>query len=149
MRAQRIQEFKGTTKSKYTGNLDFCGEIVTDEQKAKELLNHIKEDDISQLDDEHVILDFFKHELLPLDGNNLDNVEFDYDQILIRVAKSWLNGEFDESYDWEVEDKRESYVKDMEKTVCWKHFRQEQEIVSRELEIKVLNELLDELLMDL
>lgn len=149
MRAQRIQEFEGTTKSKYTGNLDFCGEIVTDEQKAKELLNHIKEDDISQLDDEHVILDFFKHELLPLDGNNLDNVEFDYDQILIRVAKSWLNGEFDESYDWEVEDKRESYVKDMEKTVCWKHFRQEQEIVSRELEIKVLNELLDELLMDL
>lgn len=149
MRAQRIQEFEGTTKSKYTGNLDFCGEIVTDEQKAKELLNHIKEDDISQLDDEHVILDFFKHELLPLDGNNLDNVEFDYDQILIRVAKSWLNGEFDESYDWEVEDKRESYVKDMEKMVCWKHFRQEQEIVSRELEIKVLNELLDELLMDL
>lgn len=149
MPAQRIQEFEGTTKSKYTRNLDFCGEKVTDEQKAKELLNHIKEDDISQLDDEHVILDFFKHELLPLDGNNLDNVEFDYDQILIRVAKSWLNGEFDESYDWEVEDKRESYVKDMEKTVCWKHFRQEQEIVSRELEIKVLNELLDELLMDL
>ncbi|KAL8062584.1 hypothetical protein ABFX02_02G157500 [Erythranthe guttata] len=117
-------------------------------EEYKELINK------SQDNNEQVmLLDFFMHEISNLDyhGNylNHDNVKFNYDEVL-RVAKSWVNGETcDESYDWgNMEDKRESYVKDIEKGVCWKNFTQDREIVSSELEIEIWEELVYELIID-
>ncbi|KAL3630287.1 hypothetical protein CASFOL_023271 [Castilleja foliolosa] len=43
---------------------------------------------------------------------------------------------------------RGAYVKDMEKEVSWNKFKQEQEEMSIELEVMVLNELIDEALVD-
>ncbi|KAI3444623.1 hypothetical protein Pfo_001288 [Paulownia fortunei] len=149
MLTRRIQELEGVAKPKYTRKLSFGGEIVAIsegvnavEEKAKQLLSHVKEDSRSQAN--HVILDFFMHEL-SINGN-LHDVEFDCE--ILRIAKSWMNGEYDESYEWEVEDKRDAYVKDMEKGAGWNKFKQEQEETSKELEVKVWDELIDELLAD-
>ncbi|KAL7158612.1 hypothetical protein ABFS83_02G155900 [Erythranthe nasuta] len=117
-------------------------------EEYKELINK------SQDNNEQVmLLDFFMHEISNLDyhGNyvNHDNVKFNYDEVL-RVAKSWVNGETcDGSYDWDnTEDKRESYVKDIEKGVCWKNFTPDREIVSNELEIEIWEDLVYALIID-
>ncbi|KAK4381197.1 hypothetical protein Sango_2994100 [Sesamum angolense] len=90
------------------------------------------------------ILDFFMHELST--KGKFKDVKFDSE--IVKSAKAWMNGEYDESYEWEVEDNRTAYVKDMEKGVCWNKFKQEQEEMSLELQDKVLDELINELSAD-
>lgn len=95
-------------------------------------------------DNDQVILDFFMHEL-SINGM-LQNDEFDCK--ILRIARSWIDDEFDESYEWEVEKERASYVKDMERGICWNNFTQEQQEVSIELGFEVLDDLIDNLLID-
>lgn len=137
MLTRRIQELS------YEGEIAIIEGVNAAEEKSKQLLSHVKEESKIQAND-RVILDFFMHELSV--NGKLHDVEFDCK--ILRIAKSWMNGEYDESYEWEVDDKRGSYVKDMEKGVCWNKFKQEQEEVSKELEVKVLDDLIDDLLAD-
>ncbi|KAK6119420.1 hypothetical protein DH2020_046836 [Rehmannia glutinosa] len=154
MLTRRIQELEVITKPKHTRKLSFGGEIAinsegavnAEEEKAKQLLSHVKEEVQSSQANDHLILDFFTHEL-SINGK-FNDVEFDNE--ILRIARSWMNGDYDyESYEWEVEDKRKAYVKDMEKGVSnWNQFRQEQEELSKELEVMVLDDLIHEVLDD-
>ncbi|GFP98526.1 hypothetical protein PHJA_001996500 [Phtheirospermum japonicum] len=148
---RRIEELDCATKSKHTRKHSFRGEIAIcegvneAEDKAKQLLSHVKGDSqTQQVNNDHMIYDFFMHEL-SINGK-LPDIEFDNE--ILRMAKSWINGEYAESYEWEVENTREAYVKDMEKGVFWNKFKQEQEEMSIELEVMVLNELIDEALVE-
>lgn len=109
------------------------------EEKAKQLLSHVRESSNDQ-----AILDFFMHEL-SINGKLHDH---EFDCKILRIARSWIDGEFDESYEWEVEKKRASYVKDMEKGTFWNNFEQEQQEVSVELGFEVLDDLIDQCLVD-
>ncbi|GER31285.1 polyamine oxidase 1 [Striga asiatica] len=145
---ERIQEFENNTKPKPTHKDGFGAEgtNVVD-VKARRLLNNIKEDGliVSQHTSENMILDFFVHEL-SISGK-IHDPEF-HDE-LMEMAKSWITGEYDdESYLWEVEDKRKAYVKDMENGVYWNKFEQEQEDVSMEIAAEVFDELIDDVLAD-
>ncbi|KAL8495380.1 hypothetical protein ACS0TY_019504 [Phlomoides rotata] len=113
------------------------------EEKANLLLSYLKEGSKVHANDQ-VILDFFMHEL-SINGKLQDD---EFDCKILRFARSWINDEFDESYEWEVEKKRASYVEDMEKGMCWNNFKQEQEEVSMELGFEVLDDLMDDLLID-
>lgn len=77
------------------------------------------------------------------------NGKVDDDGEILRAARSWMNGEYSETYEWELEGNRKAYVEDMEKGVCWGNkFRHEQDEISRELEDEVTDLLLDDLLAD-
>ncbi|KAG8391748.1 hypothetical protein BUALT_Bualt01G0219300 [Buddleja alternifolia] len=146
----RIQDSKGYTEPKYTRrHSTFTREnriFEGVEEKAKQLFSHFKESNLSEnnnsnkADDDDLILDFFMYEL-SINGNL-------HDCEILRIAKSWKNGEYDD-YEWEVEEKRDAFVKDMEKGVCWNKFQQEQEEMPKEFEMVMLNELIDEVLVDL
>ncbi|KAK6162440.1 hypothetical protein DH2020_002281 [Rehmannia glutinosa] len=154
MLTRRIQELEVITKPKHTRKLSFGGEIAinsegavnAEEEKAKQLLSHVKEEVQSSQANDHLILDFFTHEL-SINGK-FNDVEFDNE--ILRIARSWMNGDYDyESYEWEVEDNRKAYVMDMEKGVSnWHQFRQEQEEMSKELEVMVLDDLIHDVLDD-
>lgn len=109
------------------------------EEKAKQLVSHVTGDD------DGVILDFFTEEL-SINGK-LNDDEFDGE--ILRIAESWLEGgELEEWYEWEVEEKRGSFVKDMERGVCWDKFSEEQQELCKEMEIRVFNDLIDHLVAD-
>ncbi|KAL6569458.1 hypothetical protein OROMI_013972 [Orobanche minor] len=145
---RRIQEPDDMidTKSKQTirRHSFICeSDIAAIEERAKQLLiTHISQiqQQADHNDDHHTMMsDFFMHEL-SINGN-LHDVESHNNDIL-RFARSWINGE--------LEDKRESYIKDIGKGIdTWNNFKhQEQQEISMELEIEVLNELIDQVLVD-
>lgn len=107
-------------------------------------MRQVKEEEELYTDDEQVIFDFFIDEL-SINGK-FDDDEFDGK--LLRIAESWMDGEFEESYEWEVEEERESFVKDMEKGICWSKFEEEQRELCEELEVRVLDSLMDDLVLD-
>ncbi|KAL3618686.1 hypothetical protein CASFOL_037505 [Castilleja foliolosa] len=136
---------KHTRKHNLSDEIAICKGVNAVEQKAKQLLSNVKEESqIKQVNDDHMIYDFFMHEL-SINGKLHD---FEFDREILSMAKSWINGEYDESYEWEVENMRGAYVKDMEKEISWNKFKQEQDEMSIGLEIMVLNELIDEALVD-
>ncbi|CAI9765211.1 unnamed protein product [Fraxinus pennsylvanica] len=81
----------------------------------------------SQVD--NPLFDFFKN-----DCENFEN-----------TAKSWINGEYE---NWEALDMKAACVKDMERGLDWKEFKDEQEEMAMELDIQLLSDLFDELLDD-
>ncbi|KAL6494043.1 hypothetical protein OROGR_031952 [Orobanche gracilis] len=133
-------------------------DIAATEERAKQMLiTHISQiqQQADHNDDHHrhrtMMLDFFMHEL-SINGN-LHDVEFHNNGIL-RFARFWANGECDDKefyHEWELEDKREGYVMDMEKGVDnWNKFKcGEQQEISIELEVELLDELIDQVLFDL
>ncbi|KAK4418703.1 hypothetical protein Salat_2283100 [Sesamum alatum] len=139
-----IQEPKLTRKLSFRGETVVSERANAAEEKAKQLLSHLIDENDNKREDCLTILDFFLHELCM--KGKMNDVEFDSE--VLRTAESWMNGEYDESYEWGVEEKRMAYVKDMEKGVCWNKFKQEQEEVSVELQVKVFDDLINELLAD-
>ncbi|KAL0464728.1 UNVERIFIED_CONTAM: hypothetical protein Slati_0360400 [Sesamum latifolium] len=140
-----IQEPKLTIKLSFKEEIAVSETTNAAEEKAKQLLSHLTDENDKNQEDYLTILDFFMHELSTKE--KFDDVEFDSE--IVKTAKSWMNGEYDdESYEWVVEDKRMAYVKDMEKGVCWHKFEQEQEEMSLELQVEVLDDLVNELLAD-
>ncbi|CAL5340137.1 unnamed protein product [Camellia sinensis] len=120
------------------------------EEKARQLLDHVKASSLvetCETDVDQLLLDFFRNELATRRDKNDD--EFDCE--MLRVAKDWMCEQYDESFEWEVEGKREAYVRDMEGGVKWRwsKFEEEQQELAMETEVGVLNCLLDELLVDL
>lgn len=136
---RRIQEHE-VGKS---GSLE--GERVADEveEQAKRLLSQVKETD-GVAHNDHLILDFFEHELSTF--GKLDDLEFSGK--ILEVAKSWKNGECEELFEWELEDKRDAFVRDMEREVGWTKFSCEVEEMCKELQMEVWSELLCEVLND-
>ncbi|XP_031112475.1 uncharacterized protein LOC116016376 [Ipomoea triloba] len=57
----------------------------------------------------------------------------------------------EESYEWEVEEKREAYIRDMEKAagMRWYNFEEEKEEVCREVEVEVFRDLVNEVLAEM
>ncbi|KAH6779823.1 hypothetical protein C2S52_011060 [Perilla frutescens var. hirtella] len=105
------------------------------EEKAKKLLRHLKEDDNDDSDD--VILDFLIEELGKFNDDDDDDCK------ILRIAKSWMDGELEE-------ENRESFVKDMDKGICWNNkFKQEQQHLCHQLELTLFNDLIDHLVADL
>ncbi|XP_073047370.1 uncharacterized protein [Primulina eburnea] len=126
-----------------SGSLE--GERVADEveEKAKGLLSQVMETD-GEAHDDHLILDFFQHELSTF--GKLDDLGFNGK--ILEVAKSWKNGECEELFEWELQDKRVAFVRDMEREVGWTKFGCEVEEMCKELQIEVWSKLLCEVLND-
>ncbi|XP_057780685.1 uncharacterized protein LOC130999199 [Salvia miltiorrhiza] len=118
------------------------GKLAIYEEKARQLLSQVEEDHGD--DDEDVMLDFFIDEVSR--NGKLHDDEFECE--ILRVARSWVGGEMGESYEWEVEEERESFVKDMERGFCWNKFEEERQEMCEDLEVGVFNCLLDDLLAD-
>lgn len=116
-------------------------EITIYEEKARQLLSQVEERHAEEVE---VLLDFFVDELSR--NGRLNDDELDSE--LLRIARSWMCGELEESYEWEVEEARGSFVKEMERGFCWKKFEEEREELCEELEVGVLNCLLDDLVAD-
>ncbi|KAG6435718.1 hypothetical protein SASPL_100593 [Salvia splendens] len=109
------------------------GEIAIYEEKARQLLSQVEEDEERHADEVEVLLDFFVDELSR--NGRLNDDEFVSE--LLRITKSWMCGE--------LEEERDSFVKEMERGFCWKKFEEEKEELCEELEVRVLNCLLDDL----
>ncbi|KAL2461626.1 hypothetical protein Adt_45046 [Abeliophyllum distichum] len=146
---QRIQEFSSLFEGeKPVYDQDEEVEVNAAEEKAKQLLGHVKaigsaKNYESHLD--HILLDFFSFELAT--KGNFDDFELDCE--ILRHAKSWINGEYNESFEWEMHEMRENYVNDMERGLTWKNkFKEEQEDLAMDLEIEVLRDLFGEFLDD-
>ncbi|KAL0397839.1 UNVERIFIED_CONTAM: hypothetical protein Scaly_0232300 [Sesamum calycinum] len=139
-----IQDPKLTRKLSFKEEIAVSERANAAEEKAKQLLSRLIDQNNKNQEDYLIILDFFMHELST--KGKCNDVEFDSE--IVKTAKAWMNGGYDESYEWEVEDNRTAYVKDMEKGVCWNKFKQEQEEMSLELQDKVLDELINELFAD-
>lgn len=139
-----IQEPKLTRKLSFKEEITVSERANAAEEQAKQLLSHLIDENNKNREECLTILDFFMHELSS--KGKFNDVEFDSE--IVKTAKTWMNGEYDESYEWEVKDKRMAYVRDMEKGVCWNKFEQEQEEMSLELQVKVLDDLINELLAD-
>lgn len=117
------------------------------EENAKKLLCYFKEtenlwmEDCEANMDDQLLLDFFWHELIQ---NNVDESE-----MLMREAKSLINGEYNDEFEWEIEDKREAYIRDMQRLGRWNYkFEEEKEELALDLEFEVLNDLVHEVLAD-
>ncbi|XP_016463432.1 uncharacterized protein LOC107786461 [Nicotiana tabacum] len=116
------------------------------EENAKKLLSHFKETEKLCTEDceanvDQLLLDFFWHELIQ---NNVDESE-----ILMKEAKSLINGEYNDEFEWENEDKREAYIRDMQELGRWNYkFEEEKEELALDLEFEVLTDLVHEVLVD-
>ncbi|KAL0428942.1 UNVERIFIED_CONTAM: hypothetical protein Sradi_0520200 [Sesamum radiatum] len=139
-----IQEPKLTRKLSFKEEIAVSETANAAEEKAKQLLSHLIVETDKNQEDYLTIWDFFMHELSTKGKSN----DGEFDSGIVKTAKAWMNGEYDELYEWEVEDKRMAYVKDMEKGVCWHKFEQDQEEMSLELQDKMLEDLVNELLAD-
>lgn len=117
------------------------------EQKAKKILSLLKEtrnlcmEDCEANLNDQLLLDFFLHELIQ---NNVGESE-----MLMREAKSWINGEYNGEFEWEMEDKREAFIRDMQRIGRWNNFEEEKEELTSDLEFELFNNLVHEVLTDL
>ncbi|KAK6285585.1 PREDICTED: uncharacterized protein LOC18614229 isoform X1 [Theobroma cacao] len=120
------------------------------EEKAWQLLNHVKETSLLKsyryISIDKLLLDLFREELATK-WNETRKEEVEHD--MIRQAEAWINGEQNETAKWRVWEKREAYVRDMDREGKWRKFEEEQEELALEVESRVMNILVDELLFDL
>ncbi|OMO78701.1 hypothetical protein CCACVL1_14203 [Corchorus capsularis] len=159
---QNIQRFESLAKmepfnlekwietEEENGEDDYVEEEEEVEEKAWQLLNHVKETSslksYRDVSIEKLLLDLFREELATK-WNQTREQEVEND--LIRQAKAWIKGEQKERAKWGVGEKREAYVRDMEREGKWSKFGEEQEELAMAVESKVMNILVDELLNDL
>lgn len=163
MPTQRIQEFE--TLAKQEKNFNQNEEFAVDEKstgeedeetnameaKARHLLSEVKATakKCGFADEDHLLLDFFRHELAITNSKKQKDVE-SADSEMLRFAKSWMSRKYCEgTFDWELLEKTEASIRDMETGLRWDKFDEEQQELGLELEIHVLNGLFDELLADL
>ncbi|KAJ9188392.1 hypothetical protein P3X46_003752 [Hevea brasiliensis] len=138
-------EFEEDEESSSFFDQSFATETNTsyeEEEEAWQLLKHVKETSSvgecrNNLD--RLLLDFFRDEL-KIKGYQSRNDKFGF-EILSRV-KAWIDGEQSLWIGW---DKKEAYVREMEREGKWIKFEEEQEEVALAIE----NWMLDELLLDL
>ncbi|KAL9385511.1 hypothetical protein Peur_022521 [Populus x canadensis] len=131
-------------------NMNFEGEeeeeIHEVEEGAWKLLNHVKETGLECCSDNmDLLFDFFRDELAT---RTYENIKQRIDVELLKKAKAWINGEDSLRVEWEL-DKREVYVRDMDREGGWSKFEEEQQELALGIENGVLDLLLDDLLLDL
>lgn len=157
---QKIQQFESLAE----GNTSFEEEqqeeeeeeekeIREIEEKAKQLLSNLKEtinleliEDCEANNVDELLFDFFWHELFTTRKHQ--NNDGESDEKLTREAKFWINGDYNGEFEWEIEDKRESYIRDMEREARWNKFEEEKQELSLDLEFEVFNDLVHEVLED-
>ncbi|OIT27892.1 PREDICTED: uncharacterized protein LOC109213345 [Nicotiana attenuata] len=156
---QKIQQFESLAE----GNTSFEEEeqqqqqqeeeIREIEEKAKQLLSNLKETiHLELIEDceanyvDELLFDFFWHELCTTRKHQ--NNDGESDEKLMREAKSWINGNYNGEFEWEFEDKRESYIRDMEREARWNKFEEEKQELSLDLDFQVFNDLVHEVLED-
>ncbi|XP_016480416.1 uncharacterized protein LOC107801584 [Nicotiana tabacum] len=160
---QRIQQFESLAE----GNTSFEEEeeqqqqqqeeeeeIREIEEKAKQLLSNLKETiNMELIEDceanyvDELLFDFFWHELCTT-RKHQNNDDGESDEKQMREAESWINGDYKGEFEWEIEDKRESYIRDMEREARWNKFEEEKQELSLDLEFEVFNDLVHEVLED-
>ncbi|KNA15962.1 hypothetical protein SOVF_093640 [Spinacia oleracea] len=88
---------------------------------------------------ENVLLDFFR-----------ENVTQKANESLLQAAEGWINGHYDTLIlGWEVKDKRQAYIKDMEEGGWWpRDTTLETEEVATKLGDEVMAHLIDELMVE-
>ncbi|XP_022759986.1 uncharacterized protein LOC111306360 [Durio zibethinus] len=122
------------------------------EQKARLLLNHVKETSslksYSNISTDKLVLDLFREELTT-EWNHSQTRNADLENVMVKLAKAWINGEQNETAKWGVGEKKEACVRDMDREGRWSKFEEEQEELAWEVERGVMSILVDELLVDL
>ncbi|CAN4111692.1 unnamed protein product [Withania somnifera] len=151
MLMQRLEQFESlaeeNTSSKDEEVLKEDEEIQEIEEKAKELLINFK-DQMGDCeakymeDDDQLLFDFFWNELIKT-GKHQNNVDEK-----LREAKSWINGDYNGEFEWEIEEKREAYIRDMERVANWNKFEDEKQELILDLEFEVFNDLIHQVLKD-
>ncbi|XP_022769701.1 uncharacterized protein LOC111313301 isoform X2 [Durio zibethinus] len=121
------------------------------EEKARQLLNRVKGTSslriCKNICTDKLLLDLFREEIATK-WNQTRNEELERD--MVRLAKAWIDGEQNETEKWGVGEKKEACVRDMDREGRWSKFLQEeQEDLAWEVESRVMNILVDELLADL
>ncbi|KAJ8900297.1 hypothetical protein K2173_024937 [Erythroxylum novogranatense] len=130
----------GKEDEKGTGTM-FDDEV---EEQAWQLLNQLKptmENCRHSGVDQLLLLNFFTDELT--------QVRCRSSETMLEYAEAWIKGEQDQCKGWEVEHKREGYVRDMEKGQSWRNFEEEKEGLVLTMEDEMVTLLIDELLVDL
>ncbi|KAL9242846.1 hypothetical protein vseg_016805 [Gypsophila vaccaria] len=113
-----------------------------EEKRVQNLLANIvslrKPDD--KLEYENLLLTFFR-----------ENVAQKTDESLLKAAVDWLDGHYDTLIlGWEVKDKRQAYIRDMEERGRWpKDCKLESNEVANELEAEVFATLIEEMVLEL
>ncbi|XP_004229855.1 uncharacterized protein TRM9 [Solanum lycopersicum] len=145
MLLHRIQQFESLAEENINSKVE--EELKEDEEieeKAKQLLINCE---VNYMDDDQLLFDFFWNELITSGKKHQNNVS-NVDEKLLREAKSWINDDYNEEFEWEIEDKREAYIKDMEKVANWNKFEEEKQEFILDLEFEVFNDLVNEVLVD-
>ncbi|PWA51709.1 hypothetical protein CTI12_AA462090 [Artemisia annua] len=127
--------------------LEFAHEENQVERKAMALLQLTKSTISSQHFKKHeavesLLLAFFKETMI-------DKHVSDFE--MLQVAKDWMDGQMQEMFlDWECENDRKTYIREMEKKFKWSKYDNEleKENVVLELEYEILSSLVDDILLD-
>ncbi|XP_059312811.1 uncharacterized protein LOC132063994 [Lycium ferocissimum] len=146
MLMERIQQFESLAEEK-TSFKEEDEEIQEIEEKAKQLLINFKEMEdyeANHMDDDQLLFDFFWNELIT-SRKVQNNV---HDEKLMKEVKSRINGDYNGEFEWEIEDKRDAYIKDMERVAKWNKFEEEKQELTLDLEFEVFNDLIREVLED-
>ncbi|XP_052210283.1 uncharacterized protein LOC127813378 [Diospyros lotus] len=103
---------------------------------------------VFKFDAENLLLDFFAERM----GAEAE-AELEKEQEVLNVARDWMRGQAHDDgimlLEWEVEENREAYVREMERGGRWKKLEnEEKEEVAMELEMELFASLLNELLDD-
>lgn len=118
------------------------------EEKAWNLLKQAKETAVECCNDVNLdlLLNFFRDELA---AGTYETRKNGIDLELLTKAKAWINGEDSLWVGWEMENKREDCVREMDREGRWKKFEEDQQELGLEIENGVLRLLVDDLLLDL
>ena len=127
--------------SELEDELETLSVVGESEEKARELVKVIKSKSgclVSKADN-NLMFDFFKE-------NKAIN-----EKEALKVMEGWVNGETREVFlGWEVREGRKAYLKDMEKGGKWVKLDDEiEEEIGLDLEAKIWDSLVQELLLDL
>ncbi|KAF3629390.1 putative UDP-galactose/UDP-glucose transporter 4-like [Capsicum annuum] len=143
---QRIQQFESLAEENSSPKREEekkeDEEIQEIEEKAKQLLINCE---ANYMDDDQLLFDFFWNELIT-SGKHQNNIVDE--KLMMREAKSWISGDYNGEFEWEIEDKREAYIKDMERVANWNNFEEEKQEFVLDLEFQVFNDLVHEVLED-
>lgn len=124
-----------------------CDKGNKSEEKARELVKVIKSQSgclVSKAD--KLMFDFFKERVMEENKKN----KVINEKETLKVMEEWVNGETREVFlGWEVVESRKAYVKDMEKGGQWVKLDGEKEDIGLDLEAKIWDSLVQEVLLDL
>ncbi|KAF5729945.1 hypothetical protein HS088_TW20G00312 [Tripterygium wilfordii] len=117
-----------------------------EEEKADELVKLVKSRIpsstlLTSRKVDNVLLDYFQENI----GENKTQGKDIQDELLLKEAADWVNGQQELFLGWEVKDGRKLYLKDMEKNGQWRNLEEENQEVGLELEQEIFTNLVIEL----